>query len=390
MTDPDVISDRERYARGRARLQPARARRRARGRMAARARRRGRRGGADLRGRRGSRAARDALLSPRERIEEVEEEIRLAMVERDPNDEHNVIVEVRAGTGGDEAGLWAADLFRMFTRYAERHGLPPRSSEVGEGKCSFEMSGEGAYSRLKFESGVHRVQRVPETESPGRVHTSTATVAVLPEAERSTWKSTPRPANRRLPLLRARRADRAHDRLRRPPSPTAPRASSSDAGRAFPASKPPAGAARSCARACTSAPSRAAGRTRRPPPLPGRHRRPLRKIRTYNFRNRRVTDHRIKLTVHNLDQVLEGQLDELTAALQGDEQRAAAAGPGRGLRRERGPRTRRRAHARAMRCRARSRRSRPPAARPRAWTPKCCSPHVLGVRREQLLMRPRR
>jgi peptide chain release factor 1 len=125
-----------------------------------------------------------ALLdSSRERIETLEEEIRLAMVERDPNDDKNVIVEIRPGAGGDEASLWAGDLYRMLTRYAERRGFKLEPLSVGNGDFVFAVKGDGAYSVYKFEGGTHRVQRVPETESQGRVHTSTATVAVLPEAE---------------------------------------------------------------------------------------------------------------------------------------------------------------------------------------------------------------
>src|ERR1700710_835705 len=123
------------------------------------------------------------------RLAALEEEIRLAMVERDPNDEKNVIVEIRAGTGGDEAALFAGDLYKMLTRYAEERGfsnepLSQSSAEVGGFKeVTFAIKGEGAYSIFKYEGGTHRVQRVPETESQGRIHTSTATVAVLPEAE---------------------------------------------------------------------------------------------------------------------------------------------------------------------------------------------------------------
>src|SRR5262245_61594742 len=123
------------------------------------------------------------------RIEQLEEEIRLAMVERDPNDAKNVLVEIRAGTGGDEAALFAGDLYKMLTRYAEERGfgtemLSQSSAEVGGFKeVTFEIKGEGAYSVFKYEGGTHRVQRVPETESQGRIHTSTATIAVLPEAE---------------------------------------------------------------------------------------------------------------------------------------------------------------------------------------------------------------
>jgi peptide chain release factor 1 len=123
------------------------------------------------------------LESSRERIDSIEEEIRLAMVERDPNDDKNVIVEIRPGAGGDEAGLWAGDLYRMLTRYAERRGFTVEPLSVGDGTYTFGIKGDGAYSVFKFEGGTHRVQRIPETESQGRIHTSTATVAVLPEAE---------------------------------------------------------------------------------------------------------------------------------------------------------------------------------------------------------------
>ena len=105
------------------------------------------------------------------------------MVERDPNDDKNVIVEIRAGAGGDEAGLLAGDLYRMLTRYAERRGFKTETLSDADGQYTFAIKGDGAYSVFKFEGGTHRVQRVPETESQGRIHTSTATVAVLPEAE---------------------------------------------------------------------------------------------------------------------------------------------------------------------------------------------------------------
>ena len=124
-----------------------------------------------------------------ERLRELEDEIRLAMVERDPNDDKNVIIEIRAGAGGDEAALFAGDLFKMLTRYAEELGfatevLSQSPAEVGGFKeVTFEIRGDAAYSVFKFEGGTHRVQRVPKTESQGRIHTSTATVAVLPEAE---------------------------------------------------------------------------------------------------------------------------------------------------------------------------------------------------------------
>src|SRR5918995_5948534 len=126
---------------------------------------------------------RELLDRARERSAELEEEIRLAMVERDPSDGKNVIVEIRGGAGGEEAGLWAADLYRMLTRYAERRGFKTETLSAADGAYTFEVRGDGAYSVFKFEGRTHPVQRVPETESQGRIHTSTATVAVLPEAE---------------------------------------------------------------------------------------------------------------------------------------------------------------------------------------------------------------
>ena len=126
---------------------------------------------------------RELLDAARRRLDELEEEIRLAMVARDPNDDKNVIVEIRAGAGGDEASIWAGDLYRMLTRYAERRGFKVEPLEASEGAYTFAIKGDGAYSVFKYEGGTHRVQRVPETESQGRIHTSTATVAVLPEAE---------------------------------------------------------------------------------------------------------------------------------------------------------------------------------------------------------------
>src|SRR4051812_9639757 len=125
---------------------------------------------------------RELLQQSEQRIEELVEELRLAMVETDPADDKDVIVEIRPGTGGDEAELFAADLYRMLTRYAERRGFKVEELSVGDGDFTFAIKGNGAYSVFKYEGGTHRVQRVPETESQGRIHTSTATVAVLPEA----------------------------------------------------------------------------------------------------------------------------------------------------------------------------------------------------------------
>jgi peptide chain release factor 1 len=262
------------------------------------------------------------LESSRARADAIEEEIRLAMVERDPNDDKNVIIEIRPGAGGDEAGLWAGDLYRMLTRYAERRGFSVEPLSIGTGDYTFAIKGDGAYSVFKFEGGTHRVQRVPETESQGRIHTSTATVAVLPEAEEvevqidendlqidvyrssgpggqsvnttdSAVRITHKPTGivvsmqdeksqlqnreRAMRVLRARIYDRA----------LAEQRASIDASR----------------QAQVGTGERAE------------------KIRTYNYGEKRVKDHRINLLVHNLEAILMGDLDELTAALQDDEKR---------------------------------------------------------------------
>ncbi|MFL5886074.1 MAG: PCRF domain-containing protein, partial [Thermoleophilaceae bacterium] len=182
MSDPDVIGDRERYAEvGRAyrALEPAHQ-------LAVEYRHAAddAAGARELLSEDGDDPELRALLTSSEaRMAELDEEIRLAMVEPDPNDDKNVIVEVRAGTGGEEAGLFAGDLYRMLSRYAERRGFKVEPLSVNEGDYTFEIKGQSAYSVFKYEGGTHRVQRIPETESKGRIHTSTATVAVLPEAE---------------------------------------------------------------------------------------------------------------------------------------------------------------------------------------------------------------
>ena len=181
MSDPEVIGDRERYAEvGRAyhALESAHA-------LAEE----WRHASSDAAGARDMLSdgddpeLRELLSTSEARLAELDEEIRLAMVEPDPSDEKNVIVEVRAGTGGEEAGLFAGDLYRMLDRYAERRGFKTEPLSISDGDYTFAVKGQGAYSVFKHEGGTHRVQRVPETESQGRIHTSTATVAVLPEAE---------------------------------------------------------------------------------------------------------------------------------------------------------------------------------------------------------------
>jgi peptide chain release factor 1 len=265
---------------------------------------------------------REVLNSSRERIDELEEEIRLAMVERDPNDDKNVIIEIQGGAGGDEAGLWAADIYRMLGRYADRLGFQTEAMDIGEGKYTFAIKGDGAYSVFKFEGGTHRVQRVPATESQGRIHTSTATVAVLPEAEDVDVQVDPN--------------DLAID-VYRSSGPGGQSVNTTDS--AVRITHKPSGIvvsmqdeksqlqnrekalrvlrARLYERALAEQQAELAA-DRRSQVGTGER---AEKIRTYNYGERRVTDHRIKLTVHNLDAVLEGDLAELTSGLQSEEKR---------------------------------------------------------------------
>ena len=218
---------------------------------------------------------REMLAAARARIEELEEEIRLAMVERDPNDDKNVIVEIQGGAGGEEAGLWAGDVYRMLTRYAERLGFQTEPLEVGEGKYTFAIKGDGAYSVFKFEGGTHRVQRVPATESQGRIHTSHRHRRGAARGRGRRRPDRPeRPADRRLPLVGPRRPVGQHDRLGGAHDAQADRRRRLDAGREEPAAEPREGAARAARAALRARARRAAGRARRRPPLAGRHRRP--------------------------------------------------------------------------------------------------------------------
>jgi peptide chain release factor 1 len=321
MTDAEVISDRERYAAvGRAYSQLESAAKLAAGWRHAR----DDAGGAEeLLSEMGEDSElREELAEARRRIEQIEEEIRLAMVERDPNDDKSVIVEIQGGAGGDEAGLWAGDLYRMLVRYAERRGFQSEAMDIGEGKYTFSIKGDGAYSVFKFEGGTHRVQRVPQTESQGRIHTSTATVAVLPEAEDVDVHVDPN--DLQIDVYRSsgpggQSVNTTDSAVRVTHKPTGIVVSMQDEksqlqnrDKALRVLR-----ARLYERALAEQQAELAADRRSQVGTGDR----AEKIRTYNYGERRVTDHRIKFTVHNLDQVLEGELEELTAALQSDEKR---------------------------------------------------------------------
>jgi peptide chain release factor 1 len=267
---------------------------------------------------------REMLAAARAEIERLEEEIRLAMVERDPNDDKNVIVEIRAGAGGDEAGLWAADAFRMLTKYAERRGLQVEPLQIADGAYTFAIKGDGAYSIFKFEGGTHRVQRVPATESQGRIHTSTATVAVLPEAEDVDVEINDNDLD--IDVYRSsgpggQSVNTTDSAVRITHKPSGIVVSMQDEKSQLQNRERAMRVLRARLYEQALAEQQASLAADRRSQVGTGER--AEKIRTYNFGERRVTDHRIKHTVHNLDDVLAGQLDEFTAALQADEKRRA-------------------------------------------------------------------
>jgi peptide chain release factor 1 len=327
MSDPSVIGDRERYAevgREYRELQPA-------GALVAewRTLRDDLEGARELLAEGGDDAELKAVTEEAPaRLEALEEEIRLAMVERDPNDSKNVLVEIRAGTGGDEAALFAGDLHKMLTRYAEERGfatetLSQSPAEVGGFKeVTFSVKGEGAYSVFKFEGGTHRVQRVPETESQGRIHTSTATIAVLPEVEEV--EVSVDQADLQIDVYRSsgpggQSVNTTDSAVRITHKPTGIVVSMQDEKsqlqnkeRAMRVLR-----ARLYERELAEQQAQIASERRAQVGTGERSE----KIRTYNFPQGRVTDHRVKVTSHNLDGVLAGELTEFTEALAAEEKR---------------------------------------------------------------------
>src|SRR3989454_11199114 len=265
-----------------------------------------------------------------ERLASLEEELKLALVETDPGDSKDVIVEIRQGVGGDEAALWAADLYRALARYAERRGYtveqlgssPNEAGGVKEG--TFGVKGDGAYSVFKWEGGTHRVQRVPETESQGRIHTSTATVAVMPEAEEVEVEIDPN--DLKIDVYRStgpggQSVNTTDSAVRVTHVPTgivvAMQDEKSQLQNKTKALRVLRARLYELEREKQQAEEAAARRSQI-----GSGRR-AEKIRTYNFPENRLTDHRVHLTVHRLRKNPQGQLDEFTQALAAEDRRRA-------------------------------------------------------------------
>ena len=266
--------------------------------------------------------AQDEYADAKEQIERLSEELKILLLPRDPNDDRNVIVEIRAGAGGEESALFAHSLHRMYTMYAEKRGLRYELINLNDtelGGCkevSFVIAGDGAYSRFKFESGVHRVQRVPETDTGGRIHTSTVTVAVLPEAEEVELEI--HPADLQIDTFRSSGAGGQHinkteSAIRITHLPTGTVVECQDERSQF-KNKDKAMRvlrARLLERKQQEQQSAIAADRKSQVGTGDRSER----IRTYNFPQGRVTDHRIGLTLYKIDSILNGDLDEIVDAL---------------------------------------------------------------------------
>jgi len=260
-------------------------------------------------------------------IDELEEGIKHALVPKDPNDAKDVIVEIRSGVGGDEASIWAGDLLRMYQKYTEQQGFRMEIMEVSESetggydKITVSVRGDAAYSKLKYEGGVHRVQRVPRTESQGRVHTSTATVAVFPEADEVDIEIDPNEV--RVDVYRStgpggQSVNTTDSAVRLTHQPTGIVVSMQDEKSQLQNKEKAWRVLRSRLLQLEQekAAAELAGARKSQVGTGGRSE----KIRTYNYKDNRVTDHRIGLTVKRLDSVLAGDLGEFVAALAAAEQ----------------------------------------------------------------------
>jgi peptide chain release factor 1 len=273
---------------------------------------------------------REMLGAATARMIELEEEIRLAMVERDPNDDKNVIIEIRPGIGGDEAGLWAGDLFRMLTRYADRRKFKTETLSVGDGgSYTFAVKGDGAYSVYKFEGGTHRVQRVPETESQGRIHTSTATVAVLPEVDDVEVQIDQN--DLQIDTFRSggpggQSVNTTDSAVRITHRPTGIVVSMQDEKSQLQNREKAMRVLRARMYERAVAEQQATQAATRSVQVGTGER--AEKIRTYNYGEGRITDHRVNLKLHNLDGILMGELEPFTDALQDDEKRRGLADAG--------------------------------------------------------------
>ena len=266
--------------------------------------------------------AQEELAAAKETLERLEQEIRLLLLPKDPNDQRNVIMELRGGVGGEESALFAHSLLRMYTMYAQTKGwkmdvVSMNETELGGVKeCSVLIEGEGAFSRLKFESGVHRVQRVPETESGGRIHTSAATVAVLPEAEDVECEIDPK--DLQIDTFRASGAGGQHvnkteSAIRITHLPTGLVVECQDERSQYKNKDKAMKVLRSRLYEMEREKQESAEAAARRSQVGSGDR--SERIRTYNFPQGRVTDHRIGLTLYKIDAIMDGVLDELIDAL---------------------------------------------------------------------------